>query len=678
MRRICVVLAALLPASSLFAQEDSVVSKKLNEVIVTGQYKPQSLKSSVYQVRVISNQQIVKQAPSNLQDVLNKQLNIRFSQDLATGGSDISMMGLSGQNVKILIDGVPMIGRQGTSNEININQIDVNSIDRIEIVEGPMSVVYGADALAGVINIITKKTSKNKLTVNARVQEETVGEEYGSGQGIHNQYVGATYNYKNWYVSGGFGHNLFEGWKDTAKGRELLWHKKDQLLGNAMLGYRKGKLNAYYRFDGLDEVITNPANPENSSQPALDQDYITDRGMHQLQATYNFNSRLTANALASYTHFTRQVYSTLYYANGDVRVSTAPGTQSISTFNGTTFRGTVVYSPSQFVSFQPGVDVNIESGEGERIKTGTQRIEDYAFFITSEIKPLKWLNIRPGLRFINNSVYDAPPVVPSLNTRISLTKDLDLRLAYARGFRSPSLRELYYDFHDANHNIVGNPDLKAEHSNSFTASLALQKKLTKDYLLTTTLSGFYNDVDNLIGNVVDANNPAVFTYANIEKYKTVGGTLNGELHHNRITASVGYSYTGRYNQYREDDKSLPTFKFSSEINVVAGYSFPKIGFDANLFYKYTGKLPSYQQRTINNVTEIALTEVEGYHMADLSLNKKLFKVLTLNAGIRNLFDVTSLANTGAGVSTGAHSDSGPSPLAYGRSYFAGLVFNWSK
>jgi outer membrane receptor for ferrienterochelin and colicins len=48
------------------------------------------------------------------------------------------MMGLSGQNVKILLDGVPMVGRQGTSNEINVNQIDVNSIERIEIIEGPI------------------------------------------------------------------------------------------------------------------------------------------------------------------------------------------------------------------------------------------------------------------------------------------------------------------------------------------------------------------------------------------------------------------------------------------------------------------------------------------------------------------------------------------------------------
>ena len=675
MRLLSTLLFTTLSVNCAYAQEDTSSIKKLNEVILTGQYKPQTLKNSVYQVRVISNQQILRQAPANLQDVLNKQLNIRFSQDLATGGSDITMMGLSGQNVKILIDGVPMIGRQGTSNEININQFNVNTIERIEIVEGPMSVIYGADALAGVINIITKKSSAKKLSVTAKVQEETVGKEYGIKQGIHNQYAGASYNYKSWFVSCGIGRNLFQGWKNDSTGRELTWHKKDQIVGNAVLGYRAGKLNAYYRFDGLDEIITNPANPT-ATQPALDQDYISDRAMHQLQGTYNFSNKLTANALASYTHFTRQVYSTLYHSDGDVRVSTAPGTQSATTFNGATFRGTVVYSPSDIISFQPGIDINIETAEGERIKTGTQKIEDYAFFLTSEIKPTKRINIRPGVRFINNSVYDAPPVIPSINTKFNLAKDLDLRVAYARGFRSPSLRELYYDFFDASHSIQGNPDLKAEHSNSFTGSLTYQKTLPKDYTLTTTLNSFFNDVDNLIGFASQANNPAVTTYLNISKYKTVGGSINAELHHKRLSASLGYAYTGRYNEYTEDDKSLPEYKFSSEINATASYSFTRIGLDASVFYKYTGKLPYYESATVNNLPVIRLAETAGYHLADITLNKKLFKLLTLNAGVRNLFDVTVINNTSAGG--GAHATTGARPIGYGRSYFAGLVFNWSK
>ena len=140
------LLCTLVSVTAQAQVKDSVKTSVLDEVVVTGQYQPQSVKRSVYQVRIISKERIQKQAATKLQDVLNTELNIRFNQDLATGGSNMSMMGLSGQNVKILLDGVPMVGRQGTSNEINVNQIDVNSIERIEIIEGPMSVVYGADA----------------------------------------------------------------------------------------------------------------------------------------------------------------------------------------------------------------------------------------------------------------------------------------------------------------------------------------------------------------------------------------------------------------------------------------------------------------------------------------------------------------------------------------------------
>ncbi len=660
--------------SEIMAQEDTT-SHNMSEVVVTGQYKPQSVKSSVYQVRVISKEQIQRQAATRLQDVLNTQLNIRFSQDMATGGSDINMMGLSGQNVKILIDGVPMVGRQGTSNEININQIEVNSIERIEIVEGPLSVIYGADALAGVINIITKKSDKTKISVNARLHEETVGKEYGFKQGIHNQYVGLSGNYKNWYASGNIGRNLFNGWKDSAIGRELVWHKKDQIVGNVVLGYRNEKLNIFYRLDGLDEIIFNPANPT-STQPGIDQDYMTNRLMQQIQASYQLSPMVSVNALGSYTHFTRQVYSTLYYPNGDVRVATAPGLHSLSTFNGYTFRGTAVIKASSKISFQPGVDINLESGDGERIKVGNQHINDYAFFVTSEYTPNERINIRPGVRFVKNSVYDAPPVIPSINTKFSLTKAIDLRLAYARGFRSPSIRELYYDFFDASHSIKGNPDLQAEHSNSFTGSLTWNVKQTKETKLLFSLNGFYNDVENMISYAPDANNNTVTTYINIDHYKTRGFTVNGEYQLNNLRANLGFGYTGRYNQYKDAFKDLPSFRWSPEVNSTISYVFSEIGMDANIFYKLTGKLPYYQIVNNAGTEEARLVETSAYHWADLTVNKKLFKVLTLNAGIRNLFDVTNVNNSA--VDVGGHTTVGARPIGYGRSYFLGILFNWTK
>ena len=152
-------------------------ANQLDAVVVTGQFGPQSVRNSVYQIRTISNEQIRLRGATNVQTVLNTELGMRFSNDLTLGTTDVQLMGMSGQNVKILLDGVPMIDR-GSTRE-SLGQIDINIIDRIEIVEGPMSVTYGSDALAGVINIITKKgEEKANLTLTARVQEETTGRDY--------------------------------------------------------------------------------------------------------------------------------------------------------------------------------------------------------------------------------------------------------------------------------------------------------------------------------------------------------------------------------------------------------------------------------------------------------------------------------------------------------------------
>ena len=695
MRKIYMLLTTAFVTSNLTAQqvyitpgEDTTRTKELSDVVVTGQYRPQSAKNSVYQVRTISKERIQQQGAAKLQDVLSTELNIRFSQDLPTGGSDITMMGLKGQNVKILLDGVPMVGRQGTSNEININQIDINSIERIEIVEGPMSVVYGADALAGVINIITKKAGASKFSVTARLHEETIGKEYGIKRGgnnltpgIHNQYAGFSWRHKNWEIGGGFGHNYFGGWKDTATDRELVWHNKDQIIGNGFIGYNNGKLNLRYRFDGLDEIIYNPGNftisyPEAGDMLALDQEYLTHRLMQQLQSSYAVDNNLSFQGQVAYTDYSRQVYSTDVSQNTKKITQGSTANQSLDEFKGFTFRGTAFYKISKVFSFQPGVDINLESGKGQRLKAGTNKVNDYAFFITSEITPSSKVSIRPGLRVIKNSVYKAPPVIPSINTKFVLADNLDLRISYARGFRSPSLRELYFNFFDANHQIIGNPDLKAETSHSFNGSLTWKKVSAGETVYSTMLGGFYNNVKNLIDYAVNASNTQEFILTNVSNSKTAGVSLATTIKHKQWNISVGGAYTGFYNIYSEVITAQPQLQWSAEINATASYRFSKIGLDANLFYKFTGKKPQYVYNL--NTQEYLLAEREGYHMADFTLNKKLCKYFAINAGIRNLFDVSRLTSTYAdsgSVHTGAD---GTSNIACGRSYFAGIVFNWDK
>lgn len=691
--KIYLLIVFTLYSLSAFAQYAKVYTAEANdlkEVVVTGQYEPQSIKNSVYQVRTISAEKIRLRGAVNIQQVLNTELGFRFSNDLTLGTTDVTVMGMSGRNVKVLLDGVPMIDRSDTRE--SLNQIDINTIERIEIVEGPMSVVYGSDALAGVINIITKSAGKSNLNVTARVQEETAGKEYSaiSGKGNHIQNIGLSWQNKGWSALAGVTHNDFGGWnikpsitpkdivdQDLAGGNR--WKPKEQWLANTKIGYRNENFNIWYRLDGLKEEIISRGGMNPLNYIAEWQTYKTTRYTNQLQSEWKLSPSLQITAVAGYSDLKRLTKTVNHnFSTGTDILGTDQGKQDTAIFNSTIFRATAQYILNDKVSFQPGIEYNRDAAGGQRIK-GTPIINDYAFFISSEIKPAGGINIRPGLRVIKNSVYSAPPIIPSINTKFALGRKLDLRLAYARGFRAPALRELYYDFVDASHNILGNPDLKAEESNSFNGSLTWEAHNTSEFKLRTTFSAFYNLFKNRITFAQSAQNATITTLFNLSKFKTTGFTLDNTVIYKNINATIGASYIGRYNDQLAENPNLtiPAFAWSPEITATILYNLPQIKGNISLFYKYTGKLPTYQNSGAN-AADYKLVKIGDFSLADLMFNKSLYKYFTINAGVKNLFNITQLTNSST-ASGGAHSTGGGTvPYSYGRSYLLGLAFNWNK
>jgi outer membrane receptor for ferrienterochelin and colicins len=657
----------------------------LNDVVVTGQFAPQSLKQSVYNVRTISAQKIKLRAATNVQQVLSTELGFRFSNDLTLGTADIQLMGMTGRNVKILLDGIALPDRSDTRE--SLNQIDINTVERIEIVEGPMSVIYGTDALAGVINIITKKANGSFLSLSARLQDETAGNEYAflKGAGNHIKNINGSWNNKTWKVMLGLTNNDFGGWNLPAKTATIaqvsaitnIWKPKQQWLANTKIGYSKNAFNIWYKFDGVNEDIDTRHGINEANHKSKLQTYTTNRFGQQLQADYRVNDKLKIDAVAGYTSLERKTKSLIHdYTTGIEELSTGTGEQDVAKFNATMFRFTSFYKIINTISIQPGVEFNRDGASGQRI-TGRPVISDYALFLSTEIIPVVGINIRPSVRFIKNSIYDAPPLIPSINTKFSLNKDFDLRLAYARGYRAPALRELYYNFIDASHTIIGNSNLKAEESNSFNGSIVWAGIKGNNLKFNSTLAGFYNAVKNRIDYGMDAGDNSVTTLINVSKYKTTGGTIDNKFTYNNLEANLGFSYIGRYNSLSESnaDLDLPEFVWSPEISSNLNYTSTKLNGSISIFYKYSGSRPNYQ---IEANGTAKLVKVGAFSLADLMLNKNISKNLTLNAGIKNLFNVTQLTNT-ASSSVGAHDTGGGSvPYSYGRSYALGLLFTWNK
>lgn len=676
-----VYLSALLTTSTAIAQTDSAQSKKMEEVIVTGQYKPQSLKKSVYQVRVISSERIELSGATNIQQVLNKQLGFRFSNDNTLSIADVKLNGMGGNNIKILLDGVPMVDRY--DERVSLSQIDINTIERIEIVEGPMSVAFGSDAMAGIINVITKKNKKDVFSITAAAQEETAGNEYYpfSYQGVHTQNVNINYAKKNWVAAIGGTHNDFDGFNGDSYGRGKTWKPKEQWLGNAKLGYVNDRLHIYYRIDGLKEniVVRNPINFSNYK--AIDQEYITDRFIHQVQSEYRISNKVQLSSFIAYTDYQRQTKTTRHNFESNTIEPNQAGEDDVSKLNSLAFKTTLQYQLSSKIFLQPGIDINHEKASGARIESSPE-INDYAFFISTEIKPNASINIRPGLRFSSNSKYDAPPVIPSINTKFILNDELDLRLAYGYGFRAPTLRELYLTFFDANHSLIGNKDLKAEYSNSVNGSLNFTPKVLKNIKFNTSLSGFFSAYRNQVQLLQSLTNSTEYTYYNTDKSKTIGGSLENSLAWKNLDATIGFSYTG-YSSSQYDDKNYikedsHDILWTPEINSNITYRLDKIRTRLGLFYKYIGRKPAFSFGTIGSEDAILLTRTSSYQLADFTVTTDINPFLTTRLGVKNIFDVTEIKNTTVSSSNTEHSGSGPQAIGYGRSFFVGLSFKWSQ
>jgi outer membrane receptor for ferrienterochelin and colicins len=644
---------------------------QLDDIVVTAEYGETVASQAVHKINVISAEQIKLSGANNLVDILNYQTGIRLSQDNVLGTS-ISLEGISGENVKVLIDGVPVIGR--LNGNVDLSQINLNNVERIEIVEGPLSVNYGTNALAGTINIITKKAPKEAIVANVNPYYESIGNYNLTGS------IGLRKKKHAIQISGG--RNYFDGWSaedpffqfpksrlaDT--NRFKTWKPKEQYFGEFKYttNIKKWQLAPYVRV--FDETIINrgfPLAPYQES--AFDDYYYTTRS----DAGINIRKRWRKGQLTfigAYNHFQR-IKNTWYkdLTNLEQTLSGTDGAQDTSVFTLMNVRGNYSWQANDNWQLQTGLDLNYESAFGVRILNQEQFLGDYAAFFTANYTPVKKLTIKPGLRYAYNTVYDAP-LIPSLNIKWNYKKWV-IRGSVARGFRAPSLKELYFDFVDINHNIQGTTDLKPEYSWNYLAALTWLKPLSDNRLLKAEYSAFYNDIDNLITlGLIDDN---LYSYINIGDYATLGNKLNFSYRTKNIQSTVRFNYVGRFNQLSDTDGSLEQYNWSPEIATTITWKLLKERLAINAFYKYNGALQSY---FLNGDGEISLRNQSAFSILDMSISSNFFKrSLTATIGAKNILNVTNVAVVGQ--SAGVHSSQGNLNAARGVSLFCSLKYTFS-
>jgi outer membrane receptor for ferrienterochelin and colicins len=638
--------------------------QEMNEVVVTAQYSPQRVDKSIYKVKVINSLQIEQKAANNLTDLLSSELNIRISQDGALGTS-MSLQGLSGENVKFLVDGVPVIGRM--NGNIDISQLNLYNVDHIEVIEGPMSVIYGSNALAGVINIITKENKSTRLNTFARGYVESVG--------VYNFDLGASYRVKDHVFSLSGGRNFFDGFSENDSLRSEQWKPKRQYFLDGYYLLSKPKLKLKVSSSWFDEKLLSKGNlMAPYFETAFDSYFLTSRSTSKIELNQQVMADRYISLMGSYAYYSRQKQT--YYKDLTTlqeHATTNPEDYDTTRFDDFLFRGTFSKSnPKSHFNYQLGLDFNIETGSGKRITGDKQQIGDYAAFLSVQWDPLKWMTIQPGLRYIYNTKY-AAPLVYSINMKFAFLENYSIRASYSRGFRAPSLKELYLYFVDVNHNVQGNPDLKAEDSHNLNLSFQYNRETNKSFI-GMEMNFFYNNINNIITLSQAAG--TLYTYINVDKYITQGSqlVLNTRLYP-WLNIRSGAGITGRYNSLSDESANTKKFYYSPDATITTTYHLQKASMDITLDYKYTGKMPQFYTDDNGNVAE---GYVSAYNTMDFTMQKSFLKDrLTIGAGLKNIFDVKTIPAVGG--TDGVHSGGGGDfPVGWGRTVFVQAALNFNK
>ena len=665
------LLIIMLFTNGIYAQaQDSLVKnndlkRELLEVVVTGQISETTAENSIHKIRIIGSKKLNSGLFLDLGSALSKELNINLTQDNILGSS-VSIQGISGQNVKILIDDVPVIGR--LNGNIDLSQISLSNIDRIEIIEGPLSTIYGTDALAGTINIITKKDSKSKRVLNSYY--ETIGK-YNYDLIISNNINNHTATYQ-------LGRNYFNGWSNgqefnllptseiADERRHKQWKPKEQIFHKISYNIDEDTYSNNNYIERFYEKITNKGMPQGPYlENAFDEYYHTSRtnmGSDIKMEGEKYNTQLIL-AYNQYVRTKETFYKNL--TNLSEFILDDPSKQDTSEFNLWIAKMIISNSINKKIKYQLGLDLNMQNAKGRRILDKYQEKRNYAAFSTIEYELNPQITLRPSARVIYNTKYKAP-FIPAINILFDY-EEYKFRASYAKGFRAPDFKELFFEFIDVNHNIVGNENLLAETSNNYNLNTTISKEIFQKKVITD-ISLFYNEISNKIDLANSLTETNQYSYFNITNYATKGISFRTSISLPNTQINVGASHIGRHNNI-SSEYNMPQFSFSTDMNLSALFTLGNKT-KLNIFFNNTGKLPIYIMEN-ENITE---GYSESYNILDCSINRRIFNdLLIITIGGKNLFNITNIKKYN---NNSVHSTSSNNvPVGYGRTFFTNLKFN---
>jgi len=556
---LCMVSIDMMAQSIIKDKSEEELTKMLEEVVVTGTGTEHLLKDTPVQTEVINNKLLRNFAGRSLQDMLSMlSSSLDFNQD--DMGSQMQLNGLGNSYILILIDGKRIHGDVGGQNDLGL--IDPNNIEKIEIVKGASSALYGSDAIAGVINIITKKHTEGILLENTTRVGSYNDLRQHNGIGFR---IGRFQSYTNLQLQ----HT--DGWQNTATehttGKEKpITDSRNKTVNeytNAQIAQKftydiGDKLQLYAEGSTYWKHIYRPCGKyAHYDVKTYDMEYhnssLAGGAKYQLNATDLITLDVDWNRHAYYYHFTDTTLVDGYH-NGKFThyYPQFPDDHNLQSDQ----QRTMVNLKGVF---ELPLENRLSAGLEWRydwlkapMRVDEEKVNDWtgALYVQDEWNLLRWLNVTGGLRVNKNKNFGIK-LTPKLSAMLSLG-DFRLRVSWSQGFKSPTPKELYYRYvkeMNGSYLYIGNTELKPQTSDYF--SLGAEYSWNGFYFNVT---GYYNTLGNMINLVTIPNYqaPAEYQvayelkktrqYQNMEDAKTYGVDATVRYAYKDWGAGIGYSY----------------------------------------------------------------------------------------------------------------------------------------
>ena len=588
---------------------------RLEAVVVTGTRTPKTLKDVPVVTTVISSKEIERTGALTIADVLQTEIpGVEFSRQM-DGQVVMNMQGMGGSDVLFLIDGERMAGE--SLNNIDYERLNIDNIERVEIVRGAGSALYGSNAIGGVVNIITKEAEQPwSLNVNGRYgshREQKYGATLGFDRKNFNSMTDISYKTVDTYTLHG---------RDSASSPSIIY------------GGRTLNANQRFRYDFLPNLSLKLRGgfyhrERDYSQTRIDR-YID--GTAGALLTYDIDEKAHLHAdyafdrYDKYRHLPRAGRSDQEYSN----MQNKANVQFDYDFSAENrFTAGVEYLNETLLSNQFDTTANGAYRNYRAHTAVTYAQHDISF-------KQRWFLVY-GLRMDYNSGFKLPHLSPKASLMYKI-HPVSLRLSYAGGFRAPSLKEMHSNYDMGNLGwfiIYGNPNLKPEKSQNVMLSVEYAHKNA-----SLTASGYYCYTRDKITTVYNLVQDTAF-YRNANRSHTAGTDVSLML---KLPYGFGIKLSYAY-----------VFDRQKEGGVNVSYARPHTGvarFDYHLEKGWYRLGVSLSGRVLSRLNTVAATnglDEEGrtiyekvrypaYTMWKLNLNQRFMDALSLNIGLDNLFN----------------------------------------